>query len=944
MISKVFRLHLIGALLALLVGCAPRATPALHAPTIPPPVASALSLSPAAQLARGSARLASGDYAAAERDFRGLAASAQAADAALGLAEIYVTTGRYAEVASLTAPLMAREPWRLAAALWTARARGRQGDIDGAERLLVGLKDASARVELGELLLQQGQRAEAERVLMSLVEDYNNDRITESDPDGMTSVGRAAQLLGSAHDANDAFNAAERAGSVNTRTLLYRADLFLEKNDPGHAEEVLADILATNPNQPDALVALARTRLAQALDFDEAERLSQRALQVNPRLASAYMVLASIALRDEDLELAEERVRLGLQSNPKDLGLLSMRAAVRFVADDKPGFLAAKAAVFQVNPKYSELYTILSEFADWEHRYDEIIQLTREAVALDPEDGAAYGELGMNLIRVGNDREGVAALSRSFAIDPYNARVFNTLNLYEKAIAHDYVTVDHPPFRIRYRKDEREILERYVPDLLSRAWAALQKSYGFVPEVPIGVELYAERENFGVRTGGLPETAIQGVCFGHTIAAMSPKYESFNLGMTLWHELSHVFHIQLSRGRVPRWFTEGLAEYETIVARPEWVREQDPDLYQALRAGRLPQVADMTHAFTRAEELNDVATAYYASSLILGMMVQHYGMPKMTEMLRLWGEGKRTPEVVQTALGHSPAELDQEFHQYLEQRLARYATQFVPERRAGRIETAQANIARNPNDSRNHLRYALALLQVKQLDAAKAELGKALALDSANADALFLQAELEAHAVPDRAIVDLHKLIAAGHDGYATEMLLGATLGANDEAASRAAFEAAAHFDPTQAAPEYALADSYGKAGDQLDEIGALTKLAGLEQHEPKVYRRLLRLLDEKQGDPAEAVRVGEAAVYADVNGFATHLLFGRALARTGDKKRAIFELESALLCDAEPAELVEAHRALSTLYHSTGQLKKAAEHTRIAQNLEQAPASEAGP
>jgi hypothetical protein len=67
---------------------------------------------------------------------------------------------------------------------------------------------------------------------------------------------------------------------------------------------------------------------------------------------------------------------------------------------------------------------------------------------------------------------------------------------------------------------------------------------------------------------------------------MSLVEEKFNLGMTLWHELAHVFHIQLSRSRVPRWFTEGLAEYETEHERPEWSREHDPALFAAWRDHR----------------------------------------------------------------------------------------------------------------------------------------------------------------------------------------------------------------------------------------------------------------------------------------------------------------------------------------------------------------------
>src|SRR6185369_10455320 len=137
-----------------------------------------------------------------------------------------------------------------------------------------------------------------------------------------------------------------------------------------------------------------------------------------------------------------------------DLPLLSMRATVRFLAEDPRGFEQQKSQILKLNPEYSRLYSIVGEFADWEHRYDEIVVLMKEAVALDAKDAKAEGELGFNLIRSGDDVEGVAALDRSFRLDKFNVRVFNTLNMYEDVIAKDYVTVNHPRFTIRYKKTE----------------------------------------------------------------------------------------------------------------------------------------------------------------------------------------------------------------------------------------------------------------------------------------------------------------------------------------------------------------------------------------------------------------------------------------------------------------------------------------------------------
>jgi Flp pilus assembly protein TadD len=927
----------IAVLAALVESCRPAAAPKADLAANRAAKA-APALAPKALLARGQQRLELSAYREAEADFRALLATPEAAPARLGLAEVLVTTGRGAAVPEVLSPLLSEPAWRASAALWSARAQRSLGDVAGAERTLRAVPEAQAsyalRLELGNVLLLEGRRADAEPVLMTLVNAYNEDRIKESDGAALALVGRAAQLLRSPRDANDAFDAAERALPGDTQTLLFRADLFLEKYDPGHAEEVLNEVLAKAPAEPEALVRLASVKLAQALDFDEAERLARLALSVNPKLGAAYAILVGISLRDNDLDHAAAFLSEGLAAEPGNLELLSLRVAERFLADDRPGTDAAKKAVFALNPQFSRLYSIVSEFADWEHRYDEIVRMMREAVALDSEDGVAYGELGLNLIRAGDDAGGVSALRRAFALDPYNVRVFNTLNLYEKVIAKEYVTVDHPPFRIRYRKDERAILDRYVPPLLDEAWQRLIKEYGFTPETPIGVELYAERQNFGIRTGGLPETAIQGVCFGRTLAAMSPKNESFNLGMTLWHELSHVFHIQLSKSHVPRWFTEGLAEYETIIRRPEWAREQDPDLYQALRSNRLPAVANMTRAFTRAEELNDVATAYYASSQIMSLWATQYGMPKLSEMLRQWGAGKRTPAVLRDVLGKAPEELDREFRAFAERRLARYETQFVPITRGGSIPLAEAAVERSPDSAATHTTLALALLRRGRGDRAKGELTRALALDSKFADARFLDAQLTAHEDPPHAVIELQKLIADGKDGYAVEMLLAQTLSSNDEAGAERALETAAKLDPTQAAPQYALADLAEKHGDLPMELQALRVLAALEQHEPKVYQRLLRRLNES-GAFEEAAQVGEAALYADVSGLTTHLLFAEALAATGKRERALFETESATLCDGPPEDLAEAHARLAELYLAGGKRALAKKEADAALQLD---------
>src|SRR5678816_3110081 len=134
--------------------------------------------------------------------------------------------------------------------------------------------------------------------------------------------------------------------------------------------------------------------------------------------------------------------------------------------------------------------------------------------------------------------------------------------------------------------------------------------YRLEPTGPVNLELFGDAQEFAVRTTGLPAIGVSGVCFGRVITSLAPSNHAFNWGMVLTHELAHVFAIQLSRSRVPRWFTEGLSELETARLRPEWTRHDDAALYVALRQGELPPLLALSNAFVTAR--GDEAACAYA--------------------------------------------------------------------------------------------------------------------------------------------------------------------------------------------------------------------------------------------------------------------------------------------------------------------------------------------
>ena len=932
------------------LGCAAARPAPPAAPVVAAGAPSAAPATPApAPLEAARAALAQSRYAAAEAGFRALLSSSEARAAQLGLVNVLRLTGRDAEAQPLLEARLAADAGDTEAATLLAQSLWQTGDAARAVALLEGVAELpnapAARLLLGEILLDLGRRTDAERWLMTLIDDYNDDRIASEDGPGLARVGRAAHLLRSPHDANDAFNAAERAAPGEIQTLLWRAELFLEKHDPGHAEEVLLEVLERAPDHPIALVWMAHVKLEQSLDFAAARSLCERALRTNPRLPHAYFVLAGLELRDLEFDRARELVARGLGVDPANLELLSMRGAIGFLAEDKPLLEQARAQVFAKNPSYSRFYSIVGELAEWEHRYDRIVDMMRDAVAVDDEDAEAHAALGLNLIRAGQELAGVQSLRRAAAKDPFNVRVYNTLNLYEQVIPDGYVSRKHGRFVVRYPKGEVALLERYVPALLERAYRKFTLAYGFTPSEPIGIELYEQREHFAVRTSGLPQTAILGVCFGKTLASLTPRNEPFNLGMTLWHELAHVFHIQMSDSHVPRWLTEGLAEYETLVERPEWRRYQDPDLFIARRMGRLPAVGAMNRAFSHAEDMQDMGTAYYASSQIAVMLVERFGRARVNQVLRSEARGMSTNDSLAAGLGADVDALGREFSAYLDTRLARYTGQFVPLEARGEPESIARAAAAAPGDLGAQLPLVIVALNKGDLELARRTWAEAAKLDAAAPDVRYLGARLAAAGDDDaRARAELVALARDGHDGYAVQMSIAELTDASvDRAGLVAALGRAQQLDPSQSAPLAKLLALAVEAKDSAEELRLLELLAPLEAHDPTIWRRLLELLVDQKAF-ARAVQVGEAAVYADIEGAPTHMQYARALAGVGRPKDAAFEFESALLTPSRPQDLAAAHLAYAEFLAGRGQNELAERQRALAHEREREAEAAAGP
>ncbi len=744
----------------------------------------------------------------------------------------------------------------------TAQAAMQIGEYERAAALIEKDTTPQAQWLRGVLAERRGEVQTARDAFERLANPQTRGRAPSSDERRLAAV--ALVELGRFKEANQAFQDALKSDPANASLKTAWGHMLAGKHNPADAAGLFREALEANPSDTQALMGMAEL----AADRWEAQgaQFVQSALAINPNLAEARLLAAKNALEEDAYKTADLQINEVLKINPRLLEAWSLRAVYEYLqaflhGENAPPDPPSVERILKENPRYGKVFADLADACFEKRQTAASVAFYRRALALDASLDEARSRLGINLFRLGEEKEARTVLEAAYAKDPYNVWTVNTLRLMDSFSKFD--TFETPHFSVKLQKKESAVLRPYVDELLEKTIASLTARYGYTPPQKVTFEMYPDHEDFAVRTLGLPGLGALGATMDDVVAMDSPSARpvgTFHWGSTLWHEAAHVISLGMTSGRVPRWFTEGLSVYEETHAHAGWGDPMELDTVQALQQNKLLPLAELNSAFVRPKYAGQIQFAYYQGGMILEFIAAKFGFPKIIAILKEFAKGQSDAEAIQNALGKTVAEFDAEF------------LKFVREETYG--------------------------------------FGENVDLKWAGPDHKIDEVREEARQHPRNYFARLHLAAAFAKDAKWEEA-------AREAAAAKDLFP----LYVGRGNPYRILADAYEAQGKKEQAAAELNLWRERKGRDPDTFKKLARLLQEL-GRTDEAIGTLEDALHVSISDLEMHDRLGEWYMERSKPQAALREYRVALALG--PADQAGAHYHLASAYQALSDTKNA--------------------
>lgn len=803
-----------------------------------------------------------GRYEEAIESYQTLAKDAKmAAAATVSMSRLHEFLGENDKAREVLDPALKAEPKNadlLARLAEVHFARGRWDDADKAvAAALAENKDhIYAKWVEARLLRDRGEVEKAEKAYLWFLRYYNekNDKDVTA-PEELVIIGQAAaeraRWLGLSDEfetiLNDLFGDAAKSDKDFWPAEVAAGNLLLEKHNRPQALAAFDKALKIDASCPDALVGKGRSAMMR-FEFKEAESLAERAMKLNATHLDALRLVADIYLSGGDTVRARKELETARKINPRDEATLG-RLAVCSQLEGKPAEVdALLAEVKKFDSKPAVFLYELAQGLEGRRRHIEAEKYYREALKARPNLPGPLTNLGMLLMRMGQEKEGGELLEKAFKADSFNVKVSNFRRVLKHLEAYETHETKH--FHIRHDPKTDAALARYMGEMLEDTYKELAGKFAHEPKGPILIEVFNNHDMFSGRTVGVPDLHTIGACTGKIITMVSPQgkgQRAFNWGRVMRHELVHIFNLEQTNFLVPHWVTEGLAVENEGFGRPQPWNEM---LRRRIGSDKLLNLETIDLGFMRPRDPEEWQLAYAQAQLYMRYVVKTYGQDAVGKLLAAFGQGSDVEAALRKACnGVDRATFEKGYKDYLKEVAAELGAGKVEKKRD--IKDIKADYEKNLGDADITAEYAEAMLARDRAEARKLAQA-ALTKKAGHPRASLVLARLAKLAgdkdeqkklledALDRANPDVRVLRELGQLHY----------DAMNWARAVELFKLGRTAEPFDTSWDEQLARVYAQTNEKKELIGVLRKLVESDADDIDRRKRLARLLDESSDFP----------------------------------------------------------------------------------------------
>ncbi len=666
------------------------------------------------------------------------------------------------------------------------------------------------------------------------------------------------------------------------------SQLFAEKYNMAQAASHLNRAMAINANSADVLAHKAAIEL-DGYQVDAALRTAEQALSINPRHVVAKRIRGRAKLTDFRPEQAIEILNEAVELNPKNQTSLGYLAAAMLAADGEAtakaesdeatrfGKLVADVEAQHKNP--GEFYAALGEGCDIVRKYPDAVKYLQLASEKMPQLIRVHGDLGMVLMRLGDEPTAKKVLDEAFEADPFNVRVKNTLEVLD--VLSQYETIETEHFKVRFDPSKDRLLAVYMSRFLEdEVFPKVCQGLDYTPQDKTLIEISNDSKNtkahgwFSARMVGLPYIGTVGACAGKMIAMASPEAirEPYNWAHVIRHEFVHVVNLQQTNFNIPHWFTEALAvSYESEQRPPDW----NQVLARRLAEENVFNLDNINYGFIRPKDQDDWTMAYCQAYYYSRFIVQEFGDDALQRMLTAYREYHTTDEILQDLFQVDKADFEQRYLKFLQQQVE--GVKLASSDRRSFAELVEA-AKENPEDGDAQAELAYVYFQRKALPDARKFALKAIEADKDQPLAKYVLGRLYLTiGDTDKGLAQIEE--AANGDRFernSVALLAGLRIKQGKIEDALKYYERGAEQEPATTDWQESILRVYLLKKDNEALAKLIPKLSAVKHHDPLLRKKMAEILIQQQNWD-EAIRWAYEAIGIRVSDADAHALLGQA-------------------------------------------------------------------